>query len=204
MIPDAMTDPAGLTPAVLALLAAPGPTNALLAAAGASAGMRAALHLLVGEVGGYLLAIGCIIFAVGPLLATYPAAIELAKAAAAGYLLILALRLWRRPASPDAGETAQPTVRFGDVFMATLLNPKAVILALAILPAAPVMESPLLLALLILVVLVSGAAWIGIGAAAKNSVRALAAERYVARTSAIVLTVFAGAYVASAAAALFA
>ncbi|HET7714930.1 MAG TPA: LysE family transporter [Bauldia sp.] len=199
-----MTDFAAFALAVLALLGAPGPTNTLLAAAGASVGMRGALHLLAGELAGYLLALGCLMFVVAPLLVGYPAAIEVAKAAAAAYLLFLAVRLWRTGAAPKAAEAARPPVRLGDVFVVTLLNPKAFILAFAVFP--PVRELGVLpaLAMFMLIVGVTGTAWIALGATVGTSARAHVTERRVARASAIVLAAFAAVFATSATASLLA
>ncbi|MDU6750805.1 MAG: hypothetical protein E6447_24460, partial [Bradyrhizobium sp.] len=55
-----------------ALLATPGPTNTLLATAGASRGARASAHLLLAELAGYLLAILLLRVVLGPVLATAP------------------------------------------------------------------------------------------------------------------------------------
>lgn len=52
-----MTDPILFAFAVIAILATPGPTNALLATAGAANGLRRSLPLVPAELAGYLIAI---------------------------------------------------------------------------------------------------------------------------------------------------
>jgi hypothetical protein len=53
--------------ATVSLLATPGPTNTLLATSGASAGLRRSAHLLIAELGGYLIAIVLLRSLLGPL-----------------------------------------------------------------------------------------------------------------------------------------
>jgi threonine/homoserine/homoserine lactone efflux protein len=199
-----MTDVAGFALAVLALLAAPGPTNTLLATAGASLGGRGAVHLLAGELAGYVIALGALHFAVAPLLSIYPAAVELAKAAAAAYLLHLAARLWLRPGLHESVSPKRPAVRPGDVFFVTLLNPKALILAFVVFPPARDYTLLPFLALFAVAVAVTGAAWIALGAMARNSATAFVTERRVARASAVLLAAFAAAFATSATASLLA
>jgi len=52
-----MTDPILFAFAVIAILATPGPTNALLATAGAANGLRRSLPLVPAELAGYVIAI---------------------------------------------------------------------------------------------------------------------------------------------------
>src|SRR6516165_2698984 len=58
--------------AAVSLLVTPGPTNTLLATSGASAGLRRSAHLLVAELGGYLLAIALLRALLGPMIAATP------------------------------------------------------------------------------------------------------------------------------------
>lgn len=130
-----MLDPIAFAPAVLALLLTPGPTNTLLAASGATVGVRRSLRLVPCEIAGYGISIFVLILLVGPLVAGHAAFGAALRMAAAGYLAWSAVVLWR-----TAGE------RFADaprpisprrVFTTTLLNPKALVFAFAIFPALP-------------------------------------------------------------------
>ncbi len=110
------------------LLLLPGPTNALVAAATATAG----LGRLPGAVGAVLVAYGLALtlfgLGAGALTDAGPAAAPILKLLATAALAVSAVKLWR--ADPASG-TAVPTRR---VFLITLVNPKALVLALAILP----------------------------------------------------------------------
>lgn len=126
-----MTDPILFILAVLTLLGTPGPTNTLLATSGAVAGVRRSLPLLVGELGGYLIAVAAIRIVLGPVIHAYPMVAVGLKMAVVIYLGWIALRLWRQ----DAALTGTQTVGLRSVFVTTLLNPKALIFALSIIPA---------------------------------------------------------------------
>ncbi len=117
--------------AVLTLLATPGPTNTLLATAGATRGVRQALPLLAGELGGYLIAVSFIGFLLRPVVAATPVIAIVLKVLVALYLVVTAIRLWR---GAGATSTRQRLVSIGSVFVVTLLNPKALIFALVIVP----------------------------------------------------------------------
>jgi len=176
--------------AVLGLLAVPGPTNTLLATAGAATGFRGSLRLLPAEISGYLIAVGFLTQVVRPLLAGFPALPVVVKALAAGYLAWLALRLWRDPKSATDVRSDRP-INMTDVFLTTLLNPKALIFAFAIFPDGNAIEL-LPYALVFSVLVVScGGAWIALGAAVRRSSGEYVTRRHVARTGAVVLFCFA-------------
>jgi threonine/homoserine/homoserine lactone efflux protein len=151
--------------AVLTILGTPGPTNSLLATAGATAGLRRSLSLIPGEAAGYLIAILALGMLVGPAMAASPVLAMVLRLAVGAYLLVLAVRLWRRggPAVP-AGVLVTPR----QVFVTTLLNPKAIVFALAVVPFGrdgPVW--PYLLGFLAMLVAVA-TCWIAAGAALGN------------------------------------
>ena len=156
-----MSDPLLFLLAVLTLLSTPGPTNTLLATSGAVSGVGPSLRLLAGELSGYLLAILAIRLILGPLLHAYPMVGSALKLAVAAYLGWIAIRLWIR-GMPQAGPSATVTLR--SVFVTTLLNPKALILALTIIPA----EDPQLIWFFVafaIAVPAVGACWILLGRA---------------------------------------
>ena len=184
-----MEDPILFGIAVVTLLSTPGPTNTLLATAGANGGFRRSLPLLLGELAGYNISIN----AIGSLLASRIAGSDARAAlslAAAAYLAITAVRLWRAPI-----ETHRITVSLRQVFIATLLNPKALVFALVIVP----MESPgawrYLVSFSAMAVAI-GALWIAFGKFAGRA----AGSRYLAlvpKAASVALVGFAATLIAS-------
>jgi threonine/homoserine/homoserine lactone efflux protein len=188
-----MSDPLLYFLAVLTLLGTPGPTNTLLATSGAMSGLRRSLPLLVGELSGYLLAIGTIRLVFGPVFAAYPPLGIALKIAVAVYLAWIAIRLWRRGAMLAGPVRA---VSIGNVFVTTLLNPKALIFSLGIIPAARP-DLAWYVAGFAAMVLTVGFCWIVIGTA----IGATAGERHagvVPRIASVALVGFAGVVLASA------
>jgi len=172
--------------AVAVILATPGPTNTLMATAGAVSGVRRSVHLLLAEVTAYLIAIYTIRLVAAPVLAQYPALAIALKVTVALYLVYLAIKLWRRPIVID--ETAK-TITFPNVFVTTLLNPKALIFALTVFPP----ETDLLLSRTLAfcaLVLAAGGGWIVLGATLKSISGARAG--YIPRVASVVLVGFAG------------
>lgn len=180
-----MTDLVQFTMLALALLAAPGPTNALLATAGATLPLRHAWPLLAAELAGYGVALLVLMLAIGPVAAGHAAFAWTLRIAAMLYLLYLAWRLWGHRLDDYVGEV---DVRFRQVLIATLLNPKSLVLAFVLLPAqAPVLH---LIALAVLILL-TGGGWILLG----QQVRRRAGEDVrlstLRRSGAAVIAVFA-------------
>jgi threonine/homoserine/homoserine lactone efflux protein len=182
-----MTEPLAFILAVLGLLATPGPTNTLLAASGAAVGVRRSLHLIPAEVLGYLCSILVLALVLGPVAQHWPLFGSALRVSCGLWLAFLAWRHWTA-----AVHGVEPrAVPFAKVFVTTLLNPKGLIFAFAIIPhlaeGNPTAALPYLVGLVALIVAV-GTAWIGVGAAL---VAAGARHRWVQRVSAAVLGVFA-------------
>ncbi len=153
--------------AVLLLLLTPGPTNTLLAVSGAARGLKASLPLICAELAGYLTTIVPLVVLATPLLADQPVASLVIKLASTLWVLLLAARLWTRP--PSATEPGAITA--ATVYGTTVLNPKALIIGLALIPpasfAAPetlVLSLPYLALFTLLVVFVA-TCWLSAGAA---------------------------------------
>lgn len=117
-------------PALLALLLTPGPTNTLLALAAASEGPRRALRLIPAEVAAYLIVVIPVALLAGPWLGAHLEVASAATLAAALWVGWLALKLWRLPGQAQGAAAAT----FRDVFVTTLLNPKALVIGLALMP----------------------------------------------------------------------
>ncbi|HXV29911.1 MAG TPA: threonine transporter RhtB [Sinorhizobium sp.] len=116
--------------AILLLLATPGPTNTLLSLSGAAVGPRRSAPLLIVELGGYLTVIVPAATLAAPFLSARPEIGLLLKLVAAAWILLMARSLWRVKAQHAAERPITP----GQVFVTTLLNPKALIIALIIMP----------------------------------------------------------------------
>ncbi|HWJ72973.1 MAG TPA: LysE family transporter [Kaistia sp.] len=116
--------------AALVLLAVPGPTNALLAAAGAS-DLRSAWQLIPLAIVGYGLSISALTMLLGEATDAYPALGSALRLAAGAWLIWSAVRLWYRGAA-----SGDDMVTRGRFLVTTMLNPKTLVFASAIFPAA--------------------------------------------------------------------
>lgn len=143
----------------LALLISPGPTNALLALAGAQSGLRAGMRLIPVVLLAYLCIVLPLLFWGAPLIERLPVLRSVLTAIAALWVARLALRLWHLPVAAGVGSGA---VSLPQMALTTLLNPKSLIFGLVLLPAAPAL-TPALLGFAVLVPLIS-ALWLALGA----------------------------------------
>jgi threonine/homoserine/homoserine lactone efflux protein len=142
---------------ILALLILPGPTNAVLAMMSPGLTVKRLTSLLLAVVSAYLLVILPVSGIAGPFLHAHPAIAQAVRLISAVWVLFLALKLWR---SQSEGAAAPVGIR--ELFLTTLLNPKAIIIGLTIVPAV---EAPLPLTILIFVasVTVTSTLWIVLG-----------------------------------------
>jgi threonine/homoserine/homoserine lactone efflux protein len=172
--------------ASLVLLATPGPTNTLLFTSGAVAGLRPSLPLLLAELLGYMISINVLTVALVPLLAGHAGLRIALQVACAAYLLHAARRLWVN----DTRGGSNHSVTFGNVFVTTLLNPKAIIFASTIIPAntSRVEQLPWLAALSLIIAGVGGS-WIGAGATVRTGWTGAGA--FICRLGAVALMAFA-------------
>lgn len=151
--------------AVLALLLAPGPTNTLMGLAGAQGGIGRVLRFIPAELAGYLATILPLVWLGQELLATWPSAALLLKLVAATWVMFLAVRLWG--VRSDGGATAEVTgLR---ILVTTMLNPKALIFGLVLLPAPQSPQFPGRMALFLLAVTAVGLIWGGAGAITRQT-----------------------------------
>jgi len=118
--------------ALLVLLAAPGPTNTLLAVAGAERGWRPSLSLIPVVPLAYLATTTPLALIGAGLLDEVPSARAVVTLLAAAWVFHLAQGLWRGPRAQDG----RRVVTARQVAITTLLNPKALIVGLVLLPAA--------------------------------------------------------------------
>jgi threonine/homoserine/homoserine lactone efflux protein len=179
--------------AATALLILPGPTNALLAAAGARA-LWDSLALLPVVLAAYGVSIAVVFLALAGGADADPRAGAAVRILAAVYLLWLAMRLWRRARVGAPGGNA--SVRPREVFVATLLNPKGLILALLLPPEDRIAGHAAMLAAAILA---TGLLWVSAGHAVGRLVPGLVAGGLVDRVGAVVVAGFALYFLATAA-----
>lgn len=174
--------------AVLALLATPGPTNTLMAAAGAQRGVTRSLPLLAGELGGYFIAITLWIELIGAAAASQPLVPVIAKFIAAAFLLWSAWKLW---ANAGHADLAQRGITLGRVFATTLINPKALVFAFAIFPHVGFVARLPYLGIFAGLVVATAVAWMTLGTLAASSSAGLLTSSRVERITAVALAVFA-------------
>ena len=190
-----MADPTVFALAVLAVLATPGPTNTLMAVAGATQGVSKGLKLIPAEVAGYLTSISLLIFIFQPVLAALPLAATVLRIGCGSYLAILALTMWRA-SSRDAGQTS--LVSFQRVFITTLLNPKSLIFAFQIFPTGGIRLTLSFLGAFALICVAAATMWICIGATLRLRTQAFLTGVAIRRFTAIVLGLFAILFLATA------
>ncbi|MBN9317722.1 MAG: LysE family transporter [Devosia sp.] len=185
-----LSDPILFTLAAFALLAAPGPTNTLLATAGAARGGLSAWRLVLAAVTAYGVAVACYRLVLAPFIAAMPAVGTTLKIAVALYLAWLAIRLWRSTTS-----LSRTSAGAREVFVATLLNPKGFVAALTLLPSGP--DLPAYLAAFAAVVAAASTGWLLIG----KTIAASVGERHgslIPRVASLALLGFVGTLAASA------
>lgn len=178
---------------VLALLLAPGPTNTLMGVAGAQRSPSGVVRLLPAELLGYLTTILPLVYLGTELLAYWPVAASVLKVAAAAWVMFLAVSLWGLRGGADANN--QVTAR--RVYLTTMLNPKALIFGLVLLPASGDPELMPRLGLFSLMVVAVALLWGTAGMLTQtgggNSGRLLAVQRIASVWLAIVsVTLIAG------------
>lgn len=127
-----MVDPITFVLAVLTLLITPGPTNTVMATAGATRS-RSPLPLLLAELGGYFAIIMLARVALLPLIDLWPPAGIALKLIVVAYLVYAAIRLWRSPIAIGAGNQAS-TIDARVVALTTFFNPKGLIFAVSVFP----------------------------------------------------------------------
>lgn len=146
--------------AALALLIAPGPTNTLMAVAAAQQGLARVARLIPAELAGYLTVVLPLSYIGAQLFATLPWLVIALEACAAIWVMALAVKLWRQPAqNPRA-----TSIRFSDIYLTTVMNPKGMILGLVLLPPFGGDGYALHLVALILLIGVVAGLWGGLGA----------------------------------------
>jgi threonine/homoserine/homoserine lactone efflux protein len=178
-------------------LALPGPTNTLFAVSGATAGFRGALRLIPAAILGYVLAVTTLVTVAVPLIAAEPLLGKALRLAVAAVLVNAAFELWRSPAISKRAEAAVAnTVGVRHVFLTTLLNPKALVFAMLIMPEGgqPSLHAAFSFAVLLpLLIALAACCWIafGVGLTFQFRETSLAKAGWIERCGALVLLTFA-------------
>jgi threonine/homoserine/homoserine lactone efflux protein len=169
--------------AILVLLLTPGPTNTLLAIGAAARGFRRSLPLSLAEASAYLIVVVPLAVIAAGWLAAYPMATAVLKLAAAAWIFYLAVHLW----FPQA-ENVQ-AVSFRHVFVTTLLNPKAIVIGLVIMPHGSLVEILPYLGLFTALIAGASLSWLAFGAFALGR-SGVATPMAVRKVAAVVLAGF--------------
>jgi threonine/homoserine/homoserine lactone efflux protein len=173
------------------VLAVPGPTNTLLAAAGLQQGLRRSLKLTGAEAGGYLVSITLWGRFLAQATQTLPWLPPVVRMACGLYIAWLAVRMWQAAAALDTDPPASFDMR--DLFVATLLNPKGILFGGTIFPVAAFtsLQAYLQAMVTFLMVLVPiGSLWIAFGAQVAADRLGWLKPVHVQRCASVVLGVF--------------
>ncbi|MDQ0559728.1 threonine/homoserine/homoserine lactone efflux protein [Rhizobium mesoamericanum] len=130
---------------VVALLILPGPTNAVLAMASHGLSLSRMGVLLVAVILTYLAVIVPVSLFGGPFLQQHPAVSQGVKLASATWMFYLASKLWGRPSR----QIQLVALGVRQVVATTLLNPKAIIIALAMLPSRGILAPDVFLSFVV-------------------------------------------------------
>ena len=139
------------------------------------------------EAAGYLIAILTLGLVLGPVVAGSPLLAGALRLAVGTYLLLLAVRLWRRGGATFARVVAVAPRR---VFTTTLLNPKAVVFALGVVPFGAPRPYLYLLGFVLMLAAVA-VCWVGAGAALGRAVAGAGRAGVVPRVGAAAVAAFA-------------
>ena len=179
--------PPEFTLAILLLLCTPGPTNTLMALGGYARGWLKGLPLIGGELGGYLTVIVPVATLAAPFFDAYSQALVWTKLAAGVWVLYLGYRLW--VSEKQAKAAMEVSVR--QVFVTTVLNPKALIVALVIMPHGGLAVLAPWLVLFAGLVLLAANGWIAFGSLMRRTERFEVKPIVVRRVAAACLLLFA-------------
>lgn len=188
-----MHEPTLFALTVLAILWTPGPTNTLLATAGGTIGFRKAARLVPAEAAGYLMTTLAVGLVVGPVINSAPILTQGLRIVVGLYLILLAIKLWQHGAMDVTAAPVMPR----QVFVTTLLNPKALIFALVVIPFSAANWWLYQLGFLMMVVAVA-LGWIHVGAVVGRMAGAVGHARLVPRFGATVIGFFAAVLLVSA------
>ncbi|RKP53665.1 LysE family translocator [Pararobbsia silviterrae] len=176
---------------VVLVLAMPGPTNTLLAAAGLARGFRRSARLTLAECAGYVIAIsfwGLFLFELARATPWLPWTVRLLSAV---YIAYLAVRMWS--ATLDLADGKERVVEMRTLFVATLLNPKAILFGGTLFPKAAfasVSGYVEIMGCFLVLLFPIGLLWVAFGAQLGKGRLAWLKPIYVLRGASVVLAAF--------------
>lgn len=173
------------------VLIMPGPTNTLLAAAGMRQGVKRAAWLTCAELAGYIVSITLWGSFLAHAAHSHTWLSKLVRIASCLYVAYLAVRMWRTAVSFQPSQRA--AIGWRTLFVATLLNPKAVLFAGTIFPVAAFVSWPAYLSamgIFALLLVPIGLLWTTFGAALGSGRLAWLSADTAQRFASIVLATF--------------
>jgi threonine/homoserine/homoserine lactone efflux protein len=180
-----------LTLGIVLVLIMPGPTNTLLAAAGLRQGVRRSIRLTAAELAGYLVAITVWGHFLAQAAHALPWLPKLVRIASCLYIAYLAASMWRAAVLLPTSE--QQAIGMRTLFIATLLNPKAILFAGTIFPAVAFAALPAYfeaMAIFTVLLVPIGLVWLAFGAQLGRGKLTWLSPTHVQRGASIVLGMF--------------
>jgi len=176
---------------VAVILAMPGPTNTLLAAAGLRQGFMRSARLTGAELAGYLISITVWGRFLEQAAQAFPWLPAVVRVAASVYIAYLSIRMWR--AAQTVPSAAQQVIGMRTLFVATLLNPKGILFASAIFPAAAFLDLSaylIFMAMFAALLVPIGLMWVAFGASLGSQKIKWISPVQVQRGASVVLGIF--------------
>ncbi|MES2818288.1 MAG: threonine transporter RhtB [Pseudomonadota bacterium] len=178
---------------LLAVLLVPGPTNTLLLQSGIAKGLNgSSLRLIGAEWFAYIIQVTAWGLVIGLLGADYSWVVSAVKIFAMCFLLYISLRLWFSVVQDASAPVV--TVSPGELFVATLTNPKGLFFVSFVAPPGTFLEVGNYLwfiALFSLVLIPVGVVWVSLGAYFKHSLPSRVSAGVVNRMISLVIGLFA-------------
>lgn len=177
---------------VIVVLIMPGPTNTLLASAGLKDGVKRSIRLTGAELAGYVTSItlwGLFLTRTAHSVPWLPGVVRIASSV---YIAWLAWRMWR--AAVALPSSTQRAIGMRTLFVATLLNPKAILFAGSLFPSAAFAERTVYLesmAIFAALLVPIGMLWVAFGAALGSGRQTWISPFQMQRGASVVLGVFA-------------
>jgi threonine/homoserine/homoserine lactone efflux protein len=169
----------------------PGPSNSLLAAAGARAGFRRGLPSLLGQATGMGAMLFVVALGLGGVLLAHPLALQVLRWGGAAMLCWIA---WRIATAPHADQITNAPAGFVSMAAFQWINPKGWLVAAAAIAAfldrrsgGVLAQAAVLAILFMLVALPACLPWLAAGAALQRWLRAPRARRVVNAAMAVLL-----------------
>lgn len=175
------------------VLIVPGPTNTLLFSSGISVGLARTLPLVLAEAAGYVIAVSVWGVSLLAFAAQHPHVLSVIKLACSSYLLLLAAKMWTRGRLEE--DQRAKAVTWRNLLVATLLNPKAFLLASTAFPWQTFHDSSSAaqaFGVFLLVLIPVGTGWASLGRATRMLASGSHHVTAVLRLSSMVLVLFSG------------